>query len=268
MAHPLIHLGYAYELSSQTVGIEALGLTACFYSDLHKYIDDPAYTRPSTFKSRSILEILQRVAADQRFDDHSSEAGEESIMAVVDKKEDLLLNYWNAWDITAGPRQQFADSQKAATAVLVGTRKPTQKYDFFLLHLLTSSHAVRVLLPVIPDRFQLSLVRQWWLFTLMAYIGQLRPAIDLHLIEDYDLQGRGWKHVNELALTSPYAQDAHYVKGKRRTIHKITVLKKLTITGIRAVMNAAETWEDDSEYYLKAGMKFAEEFDEWGFENQ
>ena len=40
VAHPLIHLGYAYELQSKTVAIEALSLGACFYSSLHKYIDE------------------------------------------------------------------------------------------------------------------------------------------------------------------------------------------------------------------------------------
>ena len=29
-------------------------------------------------------------------------------------------------------------------------------------------------------------------------------------------------------------------------------------------MNAAETWGDDTNYYLKAAVKFAEEFDDWG----
>ena len=213
VGHPLIHLGYAYELGSQTVGIEALGLTTCFYNDLHKYLDDPSYTRPSSFKTKSTLEILQRVAADQRLDSFTAPTGDEGIESVVDKHEEILLHYWNAWDIASDPRQQFEESQRTAVAVVVATPKSGQKYDFFLLHLLTSSHAVRILLPNIPAKFQLSLVRQWWLFTLMAYIGQRRPAINLKTVENYDLAGHDWKHANKLALTSKHATDAHYVKG-------------------------------------------------------
>lgn len=33
-------------------------------------------------------------------------------------------------------------------------------------------------------------------------------------------------------------------------------------------MNAAGTWGDKSDYYLKAAIKFAEEFDGWGFESE
>ena len=213
VGHPLIHLGYAYELSSQTVAIEALGLTACFYDDLHKYVDDPSYTKPATFKTKSTLDILTKVAADQRLDDHSKSPGEDSIATVLDKKEDILLNYWNAWDISSEPREQFEESQRTATALVAATHDQSRHYDFFLLHLLTTSHAVRILLPVIPQQFQLSLVRQWWLFTLMTYIGQLRPTINLRRVEDFELNGRDWKHANNLALTSKHAQDAHYVKG-------------------------------------------------------
>ena len=64
VGHPLIHLGYAYELNSRTIAIEALALGACFYSSLHKYIDDPKYTKPSHYQSTSLLEILRRVKDD------------------------------------------------------------------------------------------------------------------------------------------------------------------------------------------------------------
>ena len=58
VAHPLIHLGFAYELNSRTVAIEALALGTCFYSSLHKYVDDPKYTKPSPIQSKSLLDIL------------------------------------------------------------------------------------------------------------------------------------------------------------------------------------------------------------------
>lgn len=76
-----------------------------------------------------------------------------------------MLEHWNAWQVE-DPRAQFEESQKAAVALLVGTPRPggrEGKYDFFIVHLLTSSHAVRILLPLIPAKFQVPLVRQWWL---------------------------------------------------------------------------------------------------------
>ena len=247
MGHPLIHVGYAYEISSRTVAIEALGLAACFYDDLHKYIDDPSYTRPPSFKSKDPLEILQMLEKDERFDNLLSEPGEENIAILQEKHQDLIAEYWNAWDVSYQPEAQFEASQRAATALVVATHSPEKNYDFFLLHLLTTSHAVRILLPIVPPKFQVPLVRQWWLFTILGYTGQLRPHIDLSRIEDFPLGGQGWSFVDKMALTSSHAQDAHYVKG------------------LRAMKNAAQTWGDKDEYYVKAAVKLAGEFSGWGY---
>lgn len=42
--------------------------------------------------------------------------------------------------------------------------------------------------------------------------------------------------------------------------HELTVRD----SGIRALKNAAETWGDDDQYYLKAATNFSQEFDGWG----
>jgi hypothetical protein len=213
VAHPLIHLGYAYELNSRTVAIEALALGACFYSPLHKYLDDPFYTRPGEFKSTSLLDILDRVRNDKRFDglyDHRSG----DISKVFEEREEAFLEYWNAWEL-ADPKTQFAESQQTAVAILMATPQPAHaKFDFFFVHLLTSSHAVRILLPLIPAKFHISLVRQWWLFALAVYIAQTRPEVKMDTVMEYGLAGRSWKFVLDKALNSQFSMDAHFVKGK------------------------------------------------------
>jgi len=214
VGHPLIHLGYAYELNFGTIAIEALGLASCFYSDLHKYIDSPSYTRPSSYKSTSVLEILHKVASDKEFDNFFDHLGADNIEPLLEIHEAAVLDHWNAWQISSDPQTQFKDSQRAAVALVVATHSSERpKYDFFLLHLLTTSHAVRILLPIVPPKFQVPLIRQWWFFTLAAYIAQSRPSINMNIIDDYQLGDKGWKFVRHMALTSEHAHDAHYVKG-------------------------------------------------------
>jgi hypothetical protein len=212
VAHPLIHLGYAYELDSRTIAIEALALGTCFYNFLHKYLDNPSYTKPNAHHSTSLLDILHKVRKDKRFDgiyDHRSG----DITKVFEEREEAFLEYWNAWELP-NPKGQFEESQKTAVAILMGTEAPEKtKFDFFFVHLLTSSHAIRILLPLIPAKFHVSLVRQWWLFTLAVYIAQTRPEIDLGIIDEYDLKGRGWKFVVDKALNSKNSLDAHFVKS-------------------------------------------------------
>ena len=244
MGHPLIHLGYAYELSSREVAIEALGLAATCYNYLHKYLDVDSYTRPSPYSTSSPLNILQRVRDDKRFDRVYDHLGND-LEPLFDKHEDALLEHWNAWHIL-DPRKQFEESQQAAAALLVATHRPGIKYDFFLVHLLTSSHAVRIILPLIPAKFHVTLVRQWWLLTLAYYIAQLRPNVGLDIIEKYDLEGRDWAWVEKLAIGSRHSQDAHYVKA------------------LRALKEAARTWGDGNEFYLKAAVQFGGQFDGWG----
>lgn len=151
---------------------------------------------------------------DKRFDGlYEKRSGD--ISKVLVEREDAFLEYWNAWELS-DPVKQFEESQQAAVAILAGTDAAQgSRFDFSFVHVLTSSHAVRLLLPWIPAKFHMSLVRQWWLFTLAVYIAQTRPQIKLHRINDYELQGREWKFVLDRALHSPHAMDAHFVKCKR-----------------------------------------------------
>ncbi|KAK0613048.1 hypothetical protein B0T17DRAFT_542626 [Bombardia bombarda] len=245
LGHPLIHLGYAYEFDNREIAMEALALSATQYNFLHRYLDDPSYTRPAPFTSASPAELLDRLAADARFDGIFSEPGFANIEPLFESHEALVLEYWNAWGLTDNPEKQFEASQEAAVALLVATVRPgTHAFNFFVCHLLTTSHAVRILLPMIPAKFHASLVRQWWLLTLAVYAAELRPKIDPDYVP-VDLKGKGWSYVEHKALNSQWSTDAHYVKA------------------IRAMREAARTWGDVHDRYLGAAVRFVDEFEGW-----
>lgn len=249
LAHPLIHLGYAHELSSRTVAMEALGLAACFYNDWHVYLDDPKYTKPASHPSDSLFTILDRVASDPKFDGKFDHQGPDNIETILADEglASAALEYWNSWDLQK-PTEQFLESQKLAVALVVAaqTEHNAKGYDFFAVHLLTSSHAVRTLLPLLPSKHQVPLMRQWWLFTLLVYIAQMRPKINIDKIKLVELEGRDWKHVSQLAVKGEYRTDAHFVKA------------------LRSMHEASKIAGDPSQFYLKAAVKMGEEFDGWG----
>lgn len=247
LAHPVIHLGYGYELNSQTVAIEGLAMACCFYDKLHKYLDDPSYTKPPVLSlaSNSPLDLLEKTGVDKRLDALKlTHPGSENTNEILSKCEDVVLEYWNAWTLP-DPKEQFRQSQEAAVALLVGTHDANTHFDFYFVHILTSSNAIRVLLPLVPSKFELSLVRQWWLFTIITYICQLRPKVDVSRIQNYRLDGSGWKDVDHLALTGRYSLDAHYVKA------------------LRAIKDAEKTWGENDSFWLKAAVKFGVEFGDW-----
>ncbi|KAK1833808.1 cell cycle checkpoint protein RAD17 [Podospora conica] len=214
LGHPLIHLAFAYEFDNREIAMESLGLACVQYNYLHKYSDDPKYTRKSPISSTSPASLLEKLSEDQRFDGIFSEPGFDNMEPLFTNHESLVLEYWNAWQLT-DPVQQFQESQEAAVALLVATVPPgTHSYNFFLVHILTTSHAVRTLLPVLPAKYHLSLVRQWWLLTLAVYISVLRPKVDHDYVPE-DLKGKGWKYVDHQVMNVEWSTDAHFVKGNR-----------------------------------------------------
>ena len=245
--------------------MEALGLAAVQYNYFHRYLDDASYTRPSPIISTSIRELLHKLAADKRFDGIFKQPGFDNIDPLFERYEDLVLEYWNAWDLV-DPKKQFEESQEVAVALLIATVPPsTHAYNFFICHLLTTSHAVRILLPFIPVDFHLSLVRQWWLLVLAVYIAECRPKIDPDNVLP-PAKHASWSYVVDRSLNSPWSTDAHYVKGELTLLDdELTVQASAdhVCVAIRAIKEAAETWGDVHRRYLAAAITFVDNFSGW-----
>lgn len=193
--------------------MEALALTSVQYNFFHKYLDNGSYTKPSPLKSKAPLDLLIQMSKDNRFGKVPEDLPLSDLEEFLDEHESLFLEYWNGWDIDDDPKKQFELSQEAALALLVATVQPgTHAYDFFIVHLLTTSHAVRILLPFLPSQHHVTLVREWWLLVLAVFIIKGRPLPDPDSVES-DLKGKNWKYVEDKALNSPWSKDAHFVKG-------------------------------------------------------
>lgn len=245
VGHPLIHLGYAFEFNNKEIAMEALALTAIEYNFHHKYSDDPSYTKPSDNPTSSVFTVLERIGNDKRFDGIFKEKGGGNSTYILENHEDLVLEHWNSWVID-DPLKQFEESQTAAVSMLVDTVAAGQDdYDFFLVHILTTSHAVRILLPFVPKKFHVCIVRQWFLIAIAVYIGQMRPKLDRQPVKETTDETKGWKYVVNKATTGHYATDSHYVKG------------------LRAMKEAASTWGDADGCLLSSAVRFADEFSGW-----
>ncbi|CAI4216381.1 unnamed protein product [Parascedosporium putredinis] len=230
LGHPLIHFGYAYEVNSKELAIEALTMSAVQLNYFHKYLDNPSYTQPSSFSTYSLAELLEKVRADSRFKDLFPTRRLENIDQLFENHESLVMEYWNAWEIK-DPEQQFEECQATAVSLLVATVAPgTHSYNYLLVHVLTTSHAIRVLLPLIPEKFHAILVRGWVLYTLAIYISLLRPEIDPDYVDP-----------------SAILKDAHFVEA------------------VRAIKGVAQTWGDVHERHLAAAVRFVDDFHGWNF---
>jgi len=132
--------------------MEALTLAAIHYESFSRcFLDKGApSSRDPSKTAKSPFEVLSRIHSDNRPDSFTKTPGRERLEPLLANYESVILEYWRGfWPIT-NPTEQFREALDVSVALLVGTKKPSQPFDFLTLHTLTACHAVRVILPEIP----------------------------------------------------------------------------------------------------------------------
>lgn len=248
LGHPLIHLGYAFELDNREVAMEALTEAATNYNFLHKYIDAPFPQASSSGNSFDPVEILSRIHNDKRFDNRFNSPGAGNIERLFETNEAAVLEYFHELQIPADDITSVYRVLSKAAALLLCTTSENCQYDFFMCHLVTTAYAVRTILPEMPVSFAPQLLRSHWLFVIIVYCIQLRPKIVPARIDHVDLAGKTWDDVVAKGLHQKQGEeieDTHYLKV------------------LRTFKESAKLFPDEDLFYLKAAVKFAWEFDTW-----
>lgn len=185
---------------------------------------------PDALRGLSLQQLVDRIAKDKRFDVIPKGSRIESVMLEppTAQVETALLEYWHAWDLSTGGDDKFdkndltprvREAQDVSIQMLVASVKPgTHAYNFFVCHALTTSHAVRVLLPEIPPALHVGLLQQWWLFTLTTYVAVGRPVVDQDNIPSDYRKTKGWTYVEQQAVSSRWSTDEHYIKSESSSL--------------------------------------------------
>ena len=302
VGHCIIHLGYAFELQSRELAMEALTLTTCFHDSMGKYLTDPQYTFPLPDKdsgpaksSSSTLSILEHVRNDPRLKDIPRHPSAIGMADLFKEHERTVLEHWNSWALDrpgsgSDLNVVFEEAQRTPIALLVGSWYPSPSskqhiskerkhsdYDFFLVHLLTTSHALRILLPLMPDlvkergkgkkgersarEWQVVMLRQWFLFVVAVYVMQGLPEIDEKRFTSEQLEGEkdeeGWDWVLKQAVEGEWSLDSHFVKAVR-------AIKVAEQTWIGGDQHGKRKGKEEGKWYLDAARTFVKEFDGWG----
>ena len=240
LAHPLIHIGYAFELDHELVASEALGMTAVCYNYLHEVVDR---LQPPTSPSKIALEIFKDIRADDQLP--TFDKPDASYEAIVKNKSTQIFSHYNQWKINKDDLPKSIEELFDFTVYVFGaTHKSDQiLFDFFLLHLLTSMHAIRTMYPHFnnPELFQRVLL-QFFYFAIVVYVAQLRPEINEKLIDDYPIENEktNWKYIIDRTLNTKLIDDAHAVKV------------------VRALRDAEEVYGKKNGLYMKTAVKMIE----------
>jgi Questin oxidase-like len=238
-AQPLIHLAYALELSSPTLAIEALTMACCLLDTEDKYMtESKSNSRKGTFSAASPITVFNEIAHDSRLNGitPSSSGGG---LELSKEHEQVVLEYWNALEID-NLTSQFEEMQRLAVALAISVRKSVKQPSALTKNLLHSSRAVRVLLPLIPPKYCVPLIRQWWLLVITTYVCNGRVESATQQIARVDADGMDWGTVE--------------ARSQRNGLHDAYFIAEIV-----AIRQMAETWGDPDRYYLKAALLYGEE---------
>ncbi|KAF3919643.1 hypothetical protein ABW20_dc0104958 [Dactylellina cionopaga] len=255
IGHPLIHLGYALEMEDKGLAAEALAMTAASYQKFHEFVEDP--NPPEPFGSTAeIREILDKLFGNPDYEDFCKDN--------VGHPENVLEEAppyleFNSYVIPKRKVVLAETFQKQVEAVVMlfttGHKVGDPKYDFFLAHAVTSAHAMRTILPYLDSAQTWHTLRGHMILTSVVYISQCRPTIKDWYVEDYDLAGRDWDYVRKQGSEGERSHDAHFVKLLR------------SLEEFEKLFGKGDPKDKKYDIYLKAAVKFAEEFKGWsGFE--
>lgn len=240
----MIHLHYAYEFGSSQTAAEGLSLLCTEYYPFHDLLESPQ-PDTSSYKTTSLAEVIEQVRLDPRFHGLLHYKGISNLGTIMDERQEAVLEHWHAWDVV-DPTRQLEHVCDLATIMAISTPDPNDGFDFFLIHLLTMAHAIRHLWPIIPIDYQVTILREFALMAIQMYIGQLTPAFGIEAIEQTPLNGRDWEWVRSTALSHPAKFDVHFFKV------------------VRAPLVLARAFGDKNGFYLRAALKFLDEFNGFG----
>ncbi|KAG2222344.1 hypothetical protein INT45_009817 [Circinella minor] len=237
--HPLIHLGYAVEFNLPNVAAEGLALAACEDDSLLPFLkattttssevtgqsdesqkeDEQEYTSKSgteTFES-----IIAKVKNDSDLDGLVEFGDARSSFKIFtnDKAIAILGEYaaqWEYKDPQTSLRELYIQSMLLYAST--GIRGQEIKLDFFLMHCLTSMHAMQVILPHLSSVQVERSLRFHVVQALLLYVRCGRPSLEIKSLQNYKAPGMNkdndnpWLDVVRQALN---ARDVHCIKAIR-----------------------------------------------------
>lgn len=258
-AHPLIMFADAVELGSSMLAFDALALTATDWSPLTTLVT-MSLPPPEAYPN-SLLEILDTIRNDSSFEHVVPSPGIQHIAEILHHGPATTaiikyLSVGNEYMLRPEFNLQVTEEMvEVAIYLLMCTHVPgAPAFDFYLNHNLTFVNCLHILLPVFDHaEAKKTLLRIYWLLTILAFVTQGRPSINTTLIESGNAMPSPaeWDELKNAALNPVGALnpkrifDAHFLKA----VH-IMYTFGLVMEGIEPLI-------------LAAARKFVGEFNDW-----
>lgn len=246
LTHAIIHLGYAFEVDSAYLAVEALTLNATNYQSYDLKLPNVEKT------TNDLMELVEQMRNDEDLDGLYERPSQDGPTACLDRIPEKLA-YYTARLHIEDPLSTLKDILQLGALALLATHKDDKPaYSFFLLHLLTSSQEVCEILlsensdEVIPISLHHKIIQDLWTTVVIVYITQLRPRVKVERVENIEIKSipKAWQDAVNLVLNGPSKArtDEHFIKA------------------IRALLFCEQFFNDETGFYAKGALQFAQSF--------
>ncbi|ORY98912.1 hypothetical protein BCR43DRAFT_471384 [Syncephalastrum racemosum] len=187
--------------------------------------DDVGFDLQKALESNPILKLANAIREDKELDgivtyDNPNKFDATIQSEVATKKVKEAAGKWTIQENPAGVQQGLKDLYTAAMMMLgaSGIRGGDIKFDFFLMHALTSIHAIHTLLPHLTPREGVLLLQGHAIATLTYFISRGRPQLRVDEVLNYRQEEK------EASLENPWfdifdrsirAEEPHTIKVAR-----------------------------------------------------
>ncbi|KAI8137021.1 hypothetical protein BJV82DRAFT_636920 [Fennellomyces sp. T-0311] len=208
-----------HDTADYTVANLGIGSKPCTngnHSNGHKSLEQ-------VLKDNAMVQLAEEICKDPDFDDVVSFADKNKLRVVLanEKAVEKLKGYTSRWQVDDSDVQIKLKEMFMASMLVYGAgaiREQGIKLDFFLLHALTSIHAIHSLVPILKPHETADLLRGHAVATLAWYVSRGRPSLQVDLLLKYELSEstknatNPWLNIFERAIPAP---EAHIIKVVR-----------------------------------------------------
>ncbi|KAI9258025.1 hypothetical protein BDA99DRAFT_515054 [Phascolomyces articulosus] len=172
-----------------------------------------------------LVDLMEEIHRDTDFDGVVKFTDSNKIRAFLANSQavEKVKAYASRWHVHDDAKDLQAKVKELYTACMLcygstAIREQGIKLDFFLMHALTSIHAIHLLLPILAPNEAAALLKGHAAATLSYYVSRGRPSMQVELLLKYESDeaandsGNPWLKICERAIHAP---EAHIIKVVR-----------------------------------------------------
>lgn len=209
--HPFIHTGYGLEFGSD--GIVAEGLAEmCVHGETSKplfphesLLSNILSKLPHSQSSETALDIAKSTLNDTRFDGLVTFEDSPKFSTLLKKNPELVLEYAHKWSLptdSEGLLKKAVELMILGATVYAGPQRPEKEIvlDFFLMHALTSSLFLPVVIKSVNSALGARVLRGKFAIDLAYFISRNRPKLHLEQFSSPSEFNKSWDQIFDLAI--------------------------------------------------------------------